>query len=356
MKKLDFLRTSMMLALMFASLLVYSQPELLVHYKFDETSGFHVSDNSGNSFDGLTDCETCWVAEGEIGGAIHFSGVERLDMPATDIGLTTDEGSVAFWVLLPEASAAEINCIWWAGEKTGGDGMGPNNEMHVHTEGGPNDYWAGGEVSFNIVDSVAGKSYFLFSDPEKGGNAATTPVNPILLTDSTWHHVACTYEPGKMALYIDGEPIWDTTQYLGAVWDCNYMTIGVFNQRTSRTLVGSLDDFRLYSGALEAEDVSNLYNKINTSVDPLQANAIDLSIFPNPATSEATLSFSIEAGRNVSVNLYSVTGSIIGNVYEGISVAGKNVVQINTSTFSPGIYFVELQINNDVTYTKLLVQ
>ena len=357
MKNFNFLRTTLTLTLMFAFLWAYSQPEPLVHYKFDETSGTVVTDDSGNGLDGTTDCETCWVEDGEIGGAIQFSGVERLDLPAMDIGLTTDEGSVAVWVKLPEESAADINCIWWAGN-TGGDMFGAQNEMHLHTEGGPNDAWMGGEVSFFLRDSVADRNYFLHSDPEKGAPAGNTPVNPILVADDAWHHLAATWEPGKIALYIDGVAVWDTTQYMGAVWDCNIMTIGVANERESRRLAGAVDDFRLYEEALELQDVEDLFNKVEPpeNVEQLLANEIDLAIYPNPATADATVRFSVEAGRNVSVNLFSVTGGLIGNVYEGISVAGKNIVNLNTANYTPGVYFVELQIDNNVIYSKLIVQ
>ena len=122
--------------------------------------------------------------------------------------------------------------------------------------------------------------------------------------------------------------------------------------------VGAVDDFRLYEEALEIEDVEDLYNKVEPpeNVEQLLANEIDLAIFPNPATSVATVSFSLEAGRNVSVNLFSVTGGMIGNVYEGISTAGKNTVRLNTAGYTPGVYFVELQIDNQVSYSKLIIQ
>ena len=109
---------------------------------------------------------------------------------------------------------------------------------------------------------------------------------------------------------------------------------------------------------MEIEDVEDLFNKVEPpeNVEQLLANEIDLAIFPNPATSVATVSFSLEAGRNVSVNLFSVTGGMIGNVYEGISTAGKNTVRLNTAGYTPGVYFVELQIDNQVSYSKLIIQ
>lgn len=92
------------------------------------------------------------------------------------------------------------------------------------------------------------------------------------------------------------------------------------------------------------------------AVNTLLADEIDLSVSPNPATSDFDISFTIEAGKNVSVNLISVTGGLIGTVYEGLSVAGNNIVNINIANFAPGLYIVELHINNNVAYSKLIIK
>lgn len=340
-------------ALMLVSAMAYGQAQAIAIYKFDETSGTVAADATGNGFDGTVNCDTCW-GEGTIDGGLTFYGTENVALPADVMGMTNVIGSIACWIKGDAMSG--IGTIWSGGDNVTGGGFGPENEMHFHTEGGPNDYWTGGELSFFIFRGTdTDPNYFIFSDPEKGSDPAVTPVDPILVLDGEWHHVAATWGQGLGKLYIDGEPIWDTTVYapLGS-YDLSTMFIGSM-LGGGRMHVGSIDDFRIYDEVITDDKVSDLYNKISY-VNHLLADEIDLSIYPNPATSEATLGFYVEAGRNVSVNIYSVTGSLIGNVHQGISVAGKNYVHFNTNNYGTGIYFVELQIDNDVTYSKLVIQ
>jgi len=356
MKKHYFLGIIMIPALMLISAMAYGQYEAIAIYKFDETEGTTAADATASGYDAtVVDCDTCWT-EGTIGGALQFyGGTQHVLLPADVMGMTSVIGSVALWVKIPEGDAGSIYTLWSGGDNSDGGGFGPENEMHLHTEKPETDIWVGGEVGFWIRGNDAGiPNIHIFSDPEKGPSAGVTPVNPTTVNDNEWHHIVATWGKGLVKLYIDGEPIWDTTAYTPAVYNLTTMKIGTM-VNDGRATIGVIDDVRIYDDVLDDDKVSDLYNKI-TYVDHLLADEINMSIFPNPASSEATLSFSIEAGRNVSVNLYGVTGGLVGNVYEGISVAGKNVVHLNTANYSPGIYFVELQLNSEVTYTKLVIQ
>jgi len=92
------------------------------------------------------------------------------------------------------------------------------------------------------------------------------------------------------------------------------------------------------------------------AVEELFTDAIKLAVYPNPAELDATISFYIEAGEIVSVNIYDLTGGLVKNIYKGSSVAGKNVVHADLTNYTSGIYFVELQIGNKIAHTKLVVK
>ena len=65
----------------------------------------------------------------------------------------------------------------------------------------------------------------------------------------------------------------------------------------------------------------------------------------------------MDAGRNISVNLISVTGGLVGTFYQGVSVAGQNNITISLSDVAAGIYFVELNIDHSkVAFSKLIHQ
>ena len=178
------------------------------------------------------------------------------------------------------------------------------------------------------------------------------------MNDSIWHFVTCTWSKGSYSgMYLDGEAIWDTTLYNpDNVWDCNIMTVGGANQRTSRLLNGWMDDFYLYDTYFSAQDVADLYAIEITSITEVKSNNLVVTTYPNPAVEYSRINFSTTAGKNLSVNLINAAGSLVQNVYNGKSVDGKNEVEISTANINSGIYFIELNLDNHSTYTKLIIK
>ncbi len=221
--------------------------ELLVHYKLDETSGAVAFDSSGNGYDGTINGGSNWVT-GTMGGALEFTGGENVTLPANDMGLSSDIGSVAFWMNADVPSA--IYTMFWAGDNTTGGGFGAENEMHIHLESA-NQYWLGGELSFF---AIANPNTFLHTDPTKGA-AGSTPIDPILMGDLQWHHVAATWGDGSVKLYVDGILIWETA-YTSSGYDLSNIYLGQM-ANASRTYIGMLDDVQIYNHVLSDADVES---------------------------------------------------------------------------------------------------
>lgn len=99
-----------------------------------------------------------------------------------------------------------------------------------------------------------------------------------------------------------------------------------------------------------------MFDAFPVGFDQILTEEFNLSVFPNPVTSNAAVSFSSEAGQNVSLSLYSLTGALIGNVYEGISSAGENVINLPTEGYVSGLYLVKLQIDNKTAFSKFIVK
>jgi hypothetical protein len=124
------------------------------------------------------------------------------------------------------------------------------------------------------------------------------------------------------------------------------------------------------AGAVSWEPTADLYKILHRSVEfmfdavppppigiaQLSADDINFSVLPNPAIDNVTLSFTNEGGKSVSVSLISVTGGLIGNIYEGVSIAGNNTININTANYTPGLYFVKLQIGTSEISSKLIIK
>jgi hypothetical protein len=341
----------MMLAMLFASLMAYAQPaELLARYPFDASEGTAVVDVSGNGFDAtLSECDNCWT-EGTIDGAVEFSGFNYVTLPADVMGMTSNDGSVSFWMNAGEPTS--IYTMFWAGDNTTGGGFGAENELHIHLEQEGADVWAGGECSFFII---ADPNIFIHSDPAKGGPPGVPPVDPLVLGDNEWHHIAATWGEGFAALYIDGTVMWDTSVYNPTGYELNNMFLGKM-ANDSRQYIGKMDDFRIYTGVLSSFDVETLANKDFTSIDERSAGENNLSVYPNPAQDNATIRYTAEGGKHVSVDIYSLTGAHMGNVYNGTTVSGENLVNLKTAHFAAGLYLVKLNIDNQVSHTKFTLK
>ena len=107
--------------------------QLIAHYKLDEAEGTVVNDSSGKDNHAEIDGNPVWI-EGLKDGALEFDGEIFVTLPAENMGLRSDAGSVAFWMNMAAEDVVGINTIWWGGDNTTGTGMGPENEMHIHVE------------------------------------------------------------------------------------------------------------------------------------------------------------------------------------------------------------------------------
>ncbi|MBN1505324.1 MAG: LamG domain-containing protein [Sedimentisphaerales bacterium] len=235
--------------------------QLLVHYEFDETAGTIAVDSSGKGNDGViaavsataTTVDVNWVPEGWLDGALAFDGTFGITIPAETLGLRSDAGTVAFWMNQPSLAGA-INTIWWGGDNTTGGGFGPENEMHIHTEAVAANVWKGGELCFAGQNNP---NFHLYSDPNKSEPAAE-PIDPILMPDGQWHHVACTWgnEDANVKMYLDGALLHELPQG-DRSYALSHIYIGQM-ANGSRTYNGLLDEFQIYGRALTAEEIQSL--------------------------------------------------------------------------------------------------
>jgi len=83
-----------------------------------------------------------------------------------------------------------------------------------------------------------------------------------------------------------------------------------------------------------------------------------LSLFPNPATAEeAQLSYSLEAGAAVSVEVYSVTGQIVAApLKEQEQTPGDHNLSLAEHALAPGMYFICVQAGEQKQVRKLIIR
>lgn len=350
MKKIYTVNFGMMLALLLVTGTLLAQPQMVARYALDETEGTVVTDVSGNGYDATVNCEDCW-AEGTINGGLQFNGTEAVTLPAADMGLTSNIGSVSFW-MNSDGNIDGINTMFWAGDNEIGGGFGAENEMHIHFEAPAADIWTGGECSFFVI---ADPNTFIHSDPQKGGNPATPPVDPVLVSDGEWHHIVATWGGGIVSMYIDAVLMWDTTLYNPTGYALDHIYLGQMADG-GRTFYGRLDDVRIYDDVLIALDVQDLFAKDYTGIDDLRAGDSGMMIYPNPASRNATIRYSAEAGLDVSLKLYNMVGAQMGLLYQGVGTGSSHEVHVGTGAYPSGVYMVQLAAGDKVSYSKLIIK
>ncbi len=91
---------------------------------------------------------------------------------------------------------------------------------------------------------------------------------------------------------------------------------------------------------------------INSVENKTEYSSIN-SIYPNPASTEATVSISTNSTGNVQVYVTDLLGNIVANSFDGILSEGIHNIQINTNALPSGAYYVVIK-NNNSTRSNLI--
>lgn len=213
----------------------------ILHYNFNQKNDTRVSDASGfrnHSLELGSSTAPQWTESSILGGGCYkFNGTSHIAIG--NKCKPTDAITISTWVYKDNwnttVSERVISCT-----EAGGWQIGIND--------------ASGSLSFQLYTSL--KSYL-----------SSVPVVKLSTISAGWHHVVGTFDGRYAKLYLDG--VLKATSDVGQVVSIAYhATNGVFigaESGTSETsnagscIDGCIDDVRIYSTAITAEDVLELY-------------------------------------------------------------------------------------------------
>ena len=78
-------------------------------------------------------------------------------------------------------------------------------------------------------------------------------------------------------------------------------------------------------------------------------------IVPNPATTQAHFSYTINADENVLIQIFDQGGNTVKTVFDGPADQGEHDVKLDLSGMKTGIYLVRIQAGPDVNTIKLVI-
>ncbi len=122
-----------------------------------------------------------------------------------------------------------------------------------------------------------------------------------------------------------------------------------------------------YTGSNSANDNFTACNLNDRSVvlrtssslntNPTTSLESDLTVYPNPSSSRATISFVTQRGGQASIVMYNVAGQKVMEIFKGnVLESIKYHANISTRSLPPGLYLIKLQENERSTIRKLVVE
>jgi hypothetical protein len=214
-------------------------PNLLVWYKFDETSGDDVFDWSGHGQDGDTDDmdDEDWEPNnGHIDGCLSFDGGGRVDVPPETTIPIDSQITVSVWV-------------------NGGDSTGDN---WVFSTGFP----AVGDSVVEAAVPTAGDTVSWRAGNDSNDVLEWEEANPQAWRGE-WHHFAFLKDEdaNTMIIYFDGLAVREKSgislETLVRAKNREFNIGARYNEDDG--YVGKVDDFRVYDYALSEDEIAKLY-------------------------------------------------------------------------------------------------
>jgi hypothetical protein len=91
------------------------------------------------------------------------------------------------------------------------------------------------------------------------------------------------------------------------------------------------------------------------AVSEINSAVKNLSLYPNPATENTTISYALANSSLVNINVYSVDGRCVSKIFNGEQSTGNHTISVNVNNLQSGIYMLEIESNGTQTVKKLVV-
>ena len=207
----------------------FSPGGLIGWWKFDDGAGGTAADSSGNNLHGTIAGNPAWI-DGMADKALKFDGDgDYVDLGNDSSFNMTSQITVAAWIKVDT-----FDCEWQA-VITKGDGS-----WRLQRNG------TQGSIEFACTGAFV-------PGAQVGSLFGTVGIN-----DGKWHHIAGTYDGSRICLYVDGR-LDIASEAAGSINVNDYsLFIGANAEKPDRNFKGSIDDVRIYSYALSAEEVKTI--------------------------------------------------------------------------------------------------
>ncbi|MFD0673020.1 LamG-like jellyroll fold domain-containing protein [Cohnella sp. M.A.Huq-80] len=215
-------------------------PDQLVRYEFGETSGTSAADSSGNSKTGTLNGGATFAA-GQTGNAVALNGTNGyVSMPS---GIASGSASVTIAAWVKANSLSNWTRIFDIGSST---------------------------TNYMFLSPQPGAAGLRFAITNNGNGSEQQISSTTAFPTGVWKHVAVTISGSTGRLYVDGVQVATNTSMTlnpSSLGTTTNNWIGRSQFSGDAYFNGSVDDFRIYSRALSASEISALMGGGTTPTD-----------------------------------------------------------------------------------------
>jgi hypothetical protein len=214
---------------------VPADPDLVLHYTFDEHDGIAVADESGLGNEGTVH-GAAFTSNGVIGGAYVLDGVDDyIDCGASASLQITSNLTYSAWIKLASGAGLPAYVV--------GRRAGPTSQ----------------QIASFLSSYPAGDAYFEVNDGS-GVPSVRIRSGAITVDDGAWYHLVGVYHAGDSTrLYVNGQIASSHTGTVFHALNGRHIPMQIGAWLGHQHLEGCIDDVRVYRRALSSNDVSQLF-------------------------------------------------------------------------------------------------
>jgi len=185
----------------------------------------------------------------------------------------------------------------------------------------------------------------LEQNPSGSGNGPSCRTAEIIpLGNSTLYLIGTSVGLFGTANLDEQNTVWEqvASQEIGAVV-CEYLA---YRQNDGLLVVATHGNGIYQTNLTSIGDVLDVEN--------IKADLFEVSLFPNPTKDKFNISFTLDRTSDVKIVVFDELGRVVKKekVFQGYS--GKNNISLDIASLKSGIYFVSLNINNEIVTNQII--
>ena len=206
-------------------------------------------------------------------------------------------------------------------------------------------FWADGQNwpqdgEIDVMEGLGGKACYHFHYTGGGPGGCSNGKY-----DGAWHIFSADWEPGSITYYYDGTPVGKITTGVTSSPLYLIVNLGLSVSVSSPVIIPSsmkVDYVRVWKPT-----TTNINGYINKKT---------ISVYPNPANDNTTVSYSLTENSNVKIIVCDLLGQEIMQVVNEKQNSGEHHLDIYTEQLKNGIYFIKINVNTEDAVQKLVIQ